>query len=119
MNVKNRTCIRRLSFRTLWASRRRNVIAVAAIALTALLFTSLFTVTMSINSSYETYTFHQIGAYNHGSFKDVTEEQADAIDVTGGWHESGVPQITGNVPRGMYLYLAKAMKDTVSIPVIG
>lgn len=49
----------------------------------------------------------------------LIEEQADAIDVTGGWHESGVPQITGNVPRGMYLYLAKAMKDTVSIPVIG
>ncbi len=49
----------------------------------------------------------------------LIEEWADAIDVTGGWHESGVPQITGNVPRGMYLYLAKAMKDTVNIPVIG
>ena len=62
MNVKNRGCIRRLSFKTLLASRKRNLIAIAAIALTTLLFTSLFTVAMSINSSYEMYTFRQIGA---------------------------------------------------------
>lgn len=49
----------------------------------------------------------------------LIEEKADAINVTGGWHESGVPQITSNVPRGMYLYLAKAMKESVKIPVIG
>ena len=49
----------------------------------------------------------------------LIEEKVDAINVTGGWHESGVPQITSNVPRGMYLYLAKAMKESVKIPVIG
>ena len=79
MNVRNRKCIRKLSFRTLWASRKRNVIAIIAIALTALLFTSLFTIAMSINSSYEMYTFRQIGGYSHGTFKEVTEEQAQAI----------------------------------------
>ena len=79
MNVKNRNCIRKLSFQSLWASRKRNLIAVAAIVLTTLLFTSLFTVVMSINSSYQTYTFRQIGGYCHGTFKDVTEEQAEAI----------------------------------------
>lgn len=46
-------------------------------------------------------------------------EKVDAIDVTGGWHESGVPQITSNVPQGMYLYLAKALKESVTCPVIG
>ena len=51
MNVKNRGCIRRLSFKTLLASRKRNLIAIAAIVLTTLLFTSLFTVAMSINSA--------------------------------------------------------------------
>ena len=102
MNVKNRTCIRRLSFRTLWASRRRNVIAVAAIALTALLFTSLFTVTMSINSSYETYTFHQIGAYNHGSFKDVTEEQADAISAHPKVRAAGKRTVIGIASDGVF-----------------
>lgn len=79
MNVKNRSCIRKLSFRTLWASRKRNIIAITAIALTALLFTSLFTIAMSINSSYENYTFRQIGGYSHGTFKEVNEEQAQAI----------------------------------------
>lgn len=79
MNVRNRGCIRRLSFRTLRAAWKRNAIAVAAIALTALLFTSLFTVALSINSSYETYTFRQIGGYCHGTFKEVSEEQTRAI----------------------------------------
>ena len=79
MNVQNRGCIRRLSFRTLRAAWKRNAIAVIAIALTALLFTSLFTVALSINSSYETYTFRQIGGYCHGTFKEVSEAQAQAI----------------------------------------
>lgn len=74
MNVKNAKCIRHLSFRSLWASRRRNLIAVAAIVLTTLLFTSLFTVAMSFNANYEMFTFRQMGGYCHGSFKDVTEE---------------------------------------------
>lgn len=79
MNIKNRKCIRRLSRRSLWASRKRNIIAIIAIALTTLLFTSLFTVVMSINSSYEMYTFHQIGGYCHGTFKEVNDEQIQAI----------------------------------------
>lgn len=79
MNVKNKKYIRRLSFRTLWASRRRNVIAVFAIALTTLMFTTLFTVAMSINSSYQTYVFHEVGGYSHGTFKNVSDDQAKAI----------------------------------------
>lgn len=46
-----------------------------AIALTTLLFTSLFTIIMSINSSYENYTFRQVGGYCHGTFKEVTENR--------------------------------------------
>ncbi len=51
MKVKNGSCIRHLSFKTLMAARKRNIIAVLAIALTALLFTSLFTIVMSINET--------------------------------------------------------------------
>ena len=36
MRVKNRKCIRRLSFKSLWASRKRNIIAICAIAMAAL-----------------------------------------------------------------------------------
>lgn len=81
MNVKNRKCIRKLSWRFLWASRKRNMIAIIAIALTALLFTSLFTIVMSMNSSYQMYTFRQVGGYCHGTFKEVTEEQIKKISA--------------------------------------
>ena len=42
----------------------------------------------------------------------------NAINVTGGWHETPVPQITMNVPPGAYVYLAKSIRDVVSVPVI-
>jgi len=42
---------------------------------------------------------------------------ADAINVTGGWHETYIPQLTTNVPQGMYLYLARGIKEKVDIPV--
>ena len=50
MRVKNRKCIRRLSFKSLWASRKRNIIAICAIALTTLMFTSLFTIMLSVTT---------------------------------------------------------------------
>ena len=56
MRVKNRKTIWNLSLRSFRASGKRNVIAAAAIALTTLLFTSLFTIVMSLNSSYQTLT---------------------------------------------------------------
>lgn len=42
----------------------------------------------------------------------------NAINVTGGWHETPVPQLTMNVPVGAYAYLASGIKQVVSIPVI-
>jgi 2,4-dienoyl-CoA reductase (NADPH2) len=47
-------------------------------------------------------------------------EQAgvNAFNVTGGWHESAVPQTTMDVPYGGFRYLAKAIKAVVSVPVV-
>ncbi|ACL04213.1 Predicted NADH:flavin oxidoreductase/NADH oxidase [Desulfatibacillum aliphaticivorans] len=42
----------------------------------------------------------------------------DALCVKGNWHEARVPQMTTNVPRGTYAYLAKNVKDVVDVPVI-
>ena len=102
MNVKNRDCIRNLSFKTLLASRKRNWIAIAAIVLTTLLFTSLFTVAMSINSSYEMYTFRQIGGYSHGTFKEVSEEQAKAIAAHPKVKAAGLRTNIGSMDSGMF-----------------
>lgn len=41
----------------------------------------------------------------------------DAINVTGGWHETNVPQLTTNVPAAGFLYLARGIKEKVGIPV--
>jgi 2,4-dienoyl-CoA reductase (NADPH2) len=42
----------------------------------------------------------------------------DMINVTGGWHETRVPQLTMALPRGGYAYLAAGIKQAVSIPVM-
>ncbi len=42
----------------------------------------------------------------------------DAINVTGGWHETNVPQMTPNLPRSAFAFLANNIKQVVSIPVI-
>ncbi len=42
----------------------------------------------------------------------------DAINVTGGWHETNVPQMTMSVPQGAFTYLAQNIKNVVSIPVM-
>lgn len=41
----------------------------------------------------------------------------DLLDVTGGWHESRIPQLTGEVPRAGLLYLAGRIRAAVDIPV--
>jgi len=41
----------------------------------------------------------------------------DCINVTGGWHETNVPQITSDVPAGTYVHLARAIKEKVGVPV--
>jgi 2,4-dienoyl-CoA reductase (NADPH2) len=43
---------------------------------------------------------------------------ANMINVTGGWHETRVPQITMGLPRGGFVYLAQGIKQAVSIPVM-
>lgn len=102
MNVKNRKCIRKLSWRSLWASRKRNIIAIIAIALTALLFTSLFTIVMSINSSYEMHTFRRVGGYCHGTFKEVTEEQIKNISAHSNVKAAGKRITIGYMDSGIF-----------------
>ena len=79
MNVKNGKCIRQLAWKSLQASRTRNLIAAAAIALTAVLFTSLFTIALSINEGFQQSNFRQVGGWSHGGFKYLTEQQFDAL----------------------------------------
>ena len=49
--------------------------------------------------------------------RELEKAGVDMINVTGGWHESNVPQISAEVPRGNYVYLASCIKENVTIPV--
>ena len=105
MKVKNQVCIRRLSYRTLKASRKKHIIAILAIALTTLLFTSLFTIAGSINNSYQTYTFRQIGGYAHGTFKDVDADQIAAISAHSKVRKTGLRTVIGYLDTGVFAKL--------------
>ncbi|AMV70847.1 FAD-dependent oxidoreductase [Desulfuromonas carbonis] len=43
---------------------------------------------------------------------------ADALSVNVGWHEAQLPQIVTKVPRGAFAYLARGIRERVTIPVI-
>ena len=79
LRVKNQKTIRRLADRSFAANRTRNIMAVIAIILTTLLFSALFTAAISIKYSTEQSTMRQVGGYAHGGFKNVTEEQKEAL----------------------------------------
>ena len=50
-----------------------------AIALTAMLFTSLFTIAFSVNDGIQQSTFRQVGGFSHGGFKYLTQAQYLAL----------------------------------------
>ena len=81
LKVANKGCIRRISARSLRAAKTRNLIAVLAIALTTLLFMSLFSIAGAIVNSFQESTFRQVGGRFHGTFKDVTQEQIDELST--------------------------------------
>ncbi len=43
---------------------------------------------------------------------------ADALCINVGWHEARIPQIVTAVPRGVFAYLAKGIREQVDVPVI-
>ena len=102
MKVKNRSCIRRLSLKTVLAARRRNTIAILAIALTALLFTSLFTIVLSINETNQNYQFRSVGTYSHGSFKEVTEDQIAVLSAHPKVRATGTRTVIGLCTSGPF-----------------
>lgn len=77
--VRNQKVVRRLSFRSFTASRTRNMVAILAIALTTILFTTLFTVIISLNYTSQQQTMRMVGGSSHGGFKYLTFEQVEQL----------------------------------------
>ena len=79
LKVNNKKAIRRLSARSLKNSKTRNIIAVIAIILTTVLFTSVFSVGMSAIDSMQQATMRQVGTSAHGGFKFLTWQQYEKL----------------------------------------
>lgn len=77
--VKNKRAIRRIADRTRRVQKGKNIIAVLAIALTALMFTSVFTVGGSLIEKAQESTMRQVGTRAHGEFKFLTEQEYDIV----------------------------------------
>lgn len=99
MKVKNQKTIRRLSFRIFRANRTRNLVAVLAITLTAMMFTALFTIAVTLNYSSEQQMMRQVGGYSHGGFKRLTKEQVSDLREDPLIKESGATYLF-SIPEG-------------------
>ncbi len=47
----------------------------------------------------------------------LEKKGVDAFNITGGWHETSVPQLTMDLPHGTFAYLGRRIKEAVSVPV--
>ena len=79
MNVNNKAYIRRLAKSILNANKSRRNILLLAIALTSILFTSLFSVALGLGKSMETQTMKTIGTISHGSFKELSDKDISIL----------------------------------------
>lgn len=62
-----------------------------------------------------------LGGYSLLDMRDFcveAEKYIDAVNVTGGWHEAQIPQISTQLPCGGYAFLSAAIRDVVKVPVI-
>jgi len=50
--------------------------------------------------------------------KELEKVGVDALNINVGWHEARIPQIVTYVPRGVFGYLSKGIKEAVNVPVI-
>lgn len=77
--VKNKKVIRTLSDKSLRAAKERNIIAVLAIALTAMLFTALFTAGSGIMENLQRQTMRQAGGDGMAVLKYVSDETYEKV----------------------------------------
>lgn len=79
IKVNNKKAVATLSAKSFRANKTRNIIAVIAIALTTILFTSIFTMGIGTVESLQKATMRQAGGDGHAMLKYLTQEQFDAV----------------------------------------
>lgn len=79
VKVKNKKVISNLAKKSFKANKLRNVFAIVGIILTTMMFTSVFTIALSMSKSLEESTMKQVGLTSHVSFKNITNKEYDTI----------------------------------------
>ncbi|MSR92522.1 ABC transporter permease [Inconstantimicrobium porci] len=79
IKVKNKKTIRKLAIRSFYSSKTRNIITAIAIALTALLFTSLFALGSGMVKSMKLADIILSGGEGHARLEHMTEQQYQTI----------------------------------------
>ncbi|MET3209057.1 UNVERIFIED_CONTAM: putative ABC transport system permease protein [Paenibacillus sp. PvR008] len=79
IKVKNKKVIRNLADKSFKVNKTRNIIAIVAIALTSLLFTTLFTMGLGAVESLQRATMRQAGGDGHAVLKYINDEEFNHV----------------------------------------
>lgn len=79
IKVKNKKVIRKLADKSFKVNKARNLIAIVAIALTSLLFTTLFTMGIGAGESLQRATMRQAGGDGHAVLKYITDDEFNHV----------------------------------------
>ncbi len=94
-NVENKKAIKMLSKKSYKNNGRRNITAILAIILTTILFTAIFTVGMGLIKSMEYNSMRMAGGMAHGTFKYLSDEQAEKFQKHELLKEVGISKLAG------------------------
>ena len=75
----NKAIVNKLAMRSIKTNSMRNYFAIFAIILTTVLFTTVFTIGISMMKSIEYSTMRQVGTSSHGGFKYITTEEYEIL----------------------------------------
>ncbi len=89
IRVKNQKIITKISRKNMQANRVRNAAAITAIALTTMLFMTLFTIAGTMADTFQRQTFRLVGTTSHGFLKNLTTEQKELLETDPMIQESG------------------------------
>ncbi|KAF6571368.1 MULTISPECIES: ABC transporter permease [Paenibacillus] len=79
IKVKNKKVIRNLSEKSFKVNKARNLFAIVAIALTSLLFTTLFTMGIGAIENLQRATMRQVGGDGHAVLKYITDDEFNHV----------------------------------------
>lgn len=84
-----------LTMRSLRKNRGRNLVAVLAVAMTTMMFTTLFTFAESMGKTMMEMSLHQSGTLAHATCKEITDDQIEQIAAHPDVEKSGWSIVVG------------------------